>query len=411
MIRAGVGFSTALNPRTAAAEATAAALAQAGLSRANGALCFATPAYGAAYPMILRTVASQAHTREVAGCSSMGVIAGETEIESGSALAVLVFGGEEIHATRFFVPTLRGRAAGVAAEVASAVRSQLGKSNLLILFADTYNFEAEATLEALETELPGVMIAGGGASEDGSIGETFVFCGDTVSSNAVSGMLLAGDFELTVASSIACGLIGTAHRVTAARDNILIELDGRPAYEVFAEAAGPLAGDLRRALTYVFVAVPVYENAQTIERGEFVVRNIVGASEEHGVIAVAFQPRVGDTIGFVLRDAERSRQDLKAKLEELGDRLDSPPAFGLYFDCVSRGAGLYNIPGHDSAYIRRYLGPVPIAGFFTGFEIGSLAEQTSSAPILGRPRAGIGKKILKQRAPAACASPASRSDT
>ncbi len=381
MIRAGVGFSTALNPRNAAAEATAAALAQAGISRAQGALCFATPAYGAAYPMILRTVASEAHTREVAGCSSMGVIAGETEIESGHALAVLVFGGNEneIHATRFFVPTLRGRAAGVAAEVASAVRAKLDKSNLLILFADTYNFEAEATLEALGAELPGVSIVGGGASEDGSIGETFVFCGDTVSSNAVSGMLLSGDFELTIANSIACGLIGTAHRVTAARDNILIELDGRPAYEVFAEAAGPLAADLRRALTYVFVAIPVYENAQTIERGEFVVRNIVGASEEHGVIAVGFQPKVGDTIGFVLRDAERSREDLKATLDELSDRLDNktPPAFGLYFDCVSRGAGLYNIPGHDSAYIRRALGPIPIAGFFTGFEIGTLAEQTS----------------------------------
>jgi small ligand-binding sensory domain FIST len=381
MIRAGVGYSSARNPRSAAAEATAAALAQAGISRATGALCFATPAYGAAYPMILRTVASEARTREVAGCSSMGVIAGETEIESGHALAVLVFGGNEneIHATRFFVPTLRGRAAGVASDIAAAVRSKLGKSNLLILFADTYNFEAEATLEALGTELPGVTIAGGGASEDGSIGETFVFCGDTISSNAVSGMLISGEFELTLANSIACGLIGTAHCVTAVRDNIVIELDGRPAYEVFAEAAGPLAADLRRALTYIFVAIPVYENADTIERGQFVVRNIVGASEEHGVIAVAFQPKAGDTIGFVLRDAERSREDLKATLDDLNDRLDNkaPPAFGLYFNCVSRGAGLYNIPGHDSAYIRRALGPVPIAGFFTGFEISSLAEQTS----------------------------------
>jgi small ligand-binding sensory domain FIST len=166
--------------------------------------------------------------------------------------------------------------------------------------------------------------------------------------------------------------------VTAARDNVLIELDGRPAYEVFAEAAGPLAADLRRAIAYVFVAISVYENAQTIERGQFVVRNIVGASEEHGVIAVGFQPQVGDTIGFVLRDAERSRQDLKATLDEVSNRLkDAPPAFGLYFDCVSRGAGLYNIPGHDSAYIRRALGPIPIAGFFTGFEIGALADQTS----------------------------------
>jgi small ligand-binding sensory domain FIST len=377
MIRAGVGFSNLPNPRNAASQATAAALAQAGLSAATGALCFATPAYGAAYPMILRTVASEANTREVVGCSGMGVIAGEQEIESGNALAVMVFGGDEINATRFFVPTLRGRAAPVAAEIAAAVRPRLSKSNLLIVLADSYNFEAEATLAALGKELPNVPITGGGASEDGSVGETFVFCGDTVSSNAVSGMLLSGDFDLTLASSIACTPIGPARRVTAARDNILLELDGRPAYEVFAEAAGPLAADLRRALAYVFVAVPIYEGATTIERGQFLVRNIVGASEEHGVIAVAFEPAIGDTIGFVLRDAERSRQDLKQTLEELSARLTSPPAFGLYFDCVSRGAGLYNIPGHDSAYIRQYLGPVPIAGFFTGFEIGALGESTS----------------------------------
>ena len=377
MIRAGVGFSNLPNPRNAASQATAAALAQAGLSASTGALCFATPAYGAAYPMILRTVASEANTREVVGCSGMGVIAGEQEIESGNALAVMVFGGDEINATRFFVPTLRGRAAPVAAEIAAAVRPHLGKSNLLILLADSYNFEAEATLAALGNELPNVPITGGGASEDGSVGETFVFCGDTVSSNAVSGMLLSGDFDLTLASSIACTPIGPARRVTAARDNILLELDGRPAYEVFAEAAGPLAADLRRALAYVFIAVPIYEGATTIERGQFLVRNIVGASEEHGVIAVAFEPAIGDTIGFVLRDAERSRQDLKQTLEELSASLTSPPAFGLYFDCVSRGAGLYNISGHDSAYIRQYLGPVPIAGFFTGFEIGALGESTS----------------------------------
>ena len=121
MIRAGVGYSDAANPRTAASEATAAALAQAGLSRAAGALIFATPAYGAAYPMILRAVGAAAHTPEVAGCSGMGVIAGEIETESGHALSVIVFGGDEIHATRFFVPTLRGRADAVADELAAKV--------------------------------------------------------------------------------------------------------------------------------------------------------------------------------------------------------------------------------------------------------------------------------------------------
>ena len=57
-------------------------------------------------------------------------------------------------------------------------------------------------------------------------------------------------------------------------------------------------------------------------------------------------------------------------LEEMSARQLPPPAFGLYFDCVSRGSGLYQMPGHDSAYIRRHFGPAPVAGFFTGLEIG-----------------------------------------
>ena len=196
--------------------------------------------------------------------------------------------------------------------------------------------------------------------------------------------------------------------MTAARDNIVIELDGRPAYEVFAEAAGPLADDLRRALTYVFVAIPVYENADTIERGQFVVRNIVGASEEHGVIAVAFQPKVGDAIGFVLRDAERSRQDLKATLDDLNDRLDNkpPPAFGLYFNCVSRGAGLYNIPGHDSAYIRTRTRPGPDRRLLHRFRNRLASRANLAAPILRRPRADLGKEISANlrglRVPSSC---------
>jgi small ligand-binding sensory domain FIST len=61
---------------------------------------------------------------------------------------------------------------------------------------------------------------------------------------------------------------------------------------------------------------------------------------------------------------------LKLTLDELHDRSLVPPVFGLYFNCVSRGRGLYDIPGHDVAYIRQSLGPIPIGGFFTGFEIG-----------------------------------------
>ncbi len=376
MIRAGTGHSNATNPRNAAIEATTAALKQAGLRTADCAIVFASSAYGGAYPLIVRSVAEAAGTREIAGCGASGVIAAGREFESGPSLAVLVIGGGTIAPTRLFVPQLRGRSAEVASEIAAAVRPHLGANNLLCLFPDTYNFNPDPLIAALARELPGVTVVGGGATEDGSVGETFQFCGDVVSSNAISGMLFAGEFALNLGVANACAPLGPAHRITAVRDNIILELDGRRAWDVFAEAAGPLADDPARALTFVFAGIPLTAGADRIARGNFYVRNITGASPEHGAIAVAHRPKLGDTIGFVLRDGERSRTELKATLAEMASRNAQAPAFGLYFDCVSRGSGLYGIPDHDSAYIGQLLGLVPVAGFFTGFEIGPLGDAT-----------------------------------
>jgi small ligand-binding sensory domain FIST len=377
MIRAGVGYSTAANPRTAATEAATAALAQAGLRVADGAICFASSAHGGAFPLLVRIVSEVAGTREIAGCGGIGVIGGGREIESGTGVSVLVFGGSALTPARVFVPQLRGRAREVAEEIAGMLRPRLQASNLLCLFPDTYNCEPEPLLAALARELPQVVVVGGGASEDGAVGETFQFCGDVVSSNSVAGMLLAGDFEMNLGAASACTPMGPIHRVTAVRDNVIFELDGRRAWDVFAEAAGPLAADLRRALAFIFLGVPLKQDAERLERNSFQVRNITGASEEHGAIAVAHRPEIGDALGFVLRDGERSRNELKETLEAMSARPLNPPAFGLYFDCVSRGSGLYNIPDLDSAYIGQAFGQVPIAGFFTGFEIGPLGGLAS----------------------------------
>jgi small ligand-binding sensory domain FIST len=221
-----------------------------------------------------------------------------------------------------------------------------------------------------------VTLVGGGATEDGSVGETFQFCGDVVSSNSVAAMLLSGDFEIGIGAALACAPLGRTHQVTSVRENIILELDGRSAYAVFSEAAGPLAADLRRALAFVFLGVPLENSGERLQRGNFYVRNIIDASSEHGAIAVAHRPRAGDTVGFVLRDGERSRDELKATLESLKFTPQSRPGFGLYFDCVSRGSGLYNIPDHDAAYIGQYFDQLPVAGFFTGFEIGPLGKST-----------------------------------
>jgi small ligand-binding sensory domain FIST len=376
MLRAGVGFSVQSNPRTAAIEATQAALKQAGLRVADAALCFAGCALGGAYPLLVRTVAETAGTQQIAGCGSIGVIANGREVERGPSVAVLVLSSDTLQAQRLFVPQLRGRGIAAAEELAAMARPKLGTANLLCLFPDTYNFEPDPFLTTLAQQLPSATIVGGGSTEDGSVGETFQFCGDVVSSNSVAAMLLSGDFEISTGAALACAPIGRTHQVTAVRENIILQLDGRSAYEVFAEAAGPLTADLRRAVAFVFLGVPLDNGGDRLQRGNFYVRNIVGASPEQGAIAVAHRPRIGDTVGFVLRDGERSRNELKGTLESLQAGAESRPSFGLYFDCVSRGSGLYNVPDHDAAYIGQYFDQLPVAGFFTGFEIGPLGNRT-----------------------------------
>ena len=41
---------------------------------------------------------------------------------------------------------------------------------------------------------------------------------------------------------------------------------------------------------------------------------------------------------------------------------------GLYVNCVGRGRAFHGVPGLDTAYLRQHVGPVPIAGYFSGGE-------------------------------------------
>jgi small ligand-binding sensory domain FIST len=373
MLRAGVGYSTAADPAAAADEATAQALAQAGLKIADGAICFASSKHSASFGPLMRAVAERAQTPQVAGCGASGVIACGREIESGPAVAVLAVGGG-ITARRVFVPSLKGREVEAAVEVADAIRPGLGRANLLSLFPDSYNVNPEPFLEALESELPGVTVVGGGATEDGMSGETFALCGDAVSTNAVSGMLFAGDFEVNAGASLGCRLIGGPRRVTAVQDNILIELDGQPALDVLKQTIGPLAGDLRRAASMVYLAMGLDPKAERLEHGRYLIRHLIGFDEARGLIATVYRPEPGDLVGFALRDEAGARDDLKLTLEYMERGVRNPPAFGLYFNCVSRGSNLYSISDHDSAYLSRHFPGVPIAGFFTGFELGPHAS-------------------------------------
>lgn len=363
MLRAGAGLSTERDSARAAADATAVALESAGVGRADVLLLFATTPHGPGFTRATRSGGKVAGTEHVVGCSAAGVLAGDLEIEGGPGVAALVLQGD-FASRRFFVPLERGRPERVAGCIADAVGDKATPGAVLLLFTDSYNVEGEPLLRELASRLPGVRVVGGGASENGSVGEVSVFSGNASSSNAVAGVLLAGDLRATVGVTHAVRRVGRLYRVTSAHGNIVMTLDGRPAYEAFAAMVpASLLEDPRRAATVVLAGLSVGD-------GEFVVRHLRGLDPDRGAVALAAPVAEGQELFFGVRDPQGARDDLQRVLADQTAAWESTsPAAALYVNCVGRGRGFYGVAGLDTAYIQQHLGGLPVAGFFSGAEI------------------------------------------
>jgi len=157
--------------------------------------------------------------------------------------------------------------------------------------------------------------------------------------------------------------------VTRAQGHWVVELDGRPALEVYREVArGPLAEDLRRAAAFVLAVRPV-DGGGDLAAGAYLVRNVVGFAPEEEAFAVPERVKPGQRIALALREPETARDDLKRMLERLsGER----PAAGLYFDCCARAGGFLGPPGLEAGYLERAFGTAPVLGMFGSCEIGPL---------------------------------------
>ncbi|HJQ75537.1 MAG TPA: FIST C-terminal domain-containing protein, partial [Gaiellaceae bacterium] len=69
-----------------------------------------------------------------------------------------------------------------------------------------------------------------------------------------------------------------------------------------------------------------------------------------------------------VRDPGGARDELQRVLADQAAAWPGPPAAALYVNCVGRGRRFHGVQGLDTAYIRQQLGPLAVAGFFSGAE-------------------------------------------
>jgi small ligand-binding sensory domain FIST len=384
-MQAGVGFSGDEWAEGAARRATEVAMGRAGLARSDLALVFATTHYRAEYDPLLAVVQEASGATAQVGCSGLGVLTSDGEFEGEPGVAVLVLASERLRARPFLVATTPADTASPGQTIRRLIDPLPDGPRLMVLLPDPFSTQIPRLLSQVEEDPSNLPIVGAAASGGHGERRSFQWCGREVATQGAAGLLLSGEFALRLGVAQGCQPIGSPSRISRAQGNQIAELDGRPALECLRDTIAALSEqEAARAAHSLFAGIAREGAEPPIHQGDLLVRHLVGVDPGSGVVAVAQEVRPGQVVQFVLRDAKAARADMRRMLEALyAATRPLRPAFGLYFNCLGRGVGLYGDAQHDLTLIKEFFGDLPLIGFFGNGELAPVGGKNEAHSYTG----------------------------
>lgn len=190
---------------------------------------------------------------------------------------------------------------------------------------------------------------------------------NVVAEGGASGALFSPAIKVATGLTQGCSPIGPIHEITSVENNIIFQLDERPAVDVFKEDIGDLlARDLAKTAGYIFAARPI----RGADWGDYMVRNVIGIDEARGWIAIGDDFSDGGSLMFCRRDQSTARRDLDRMLLDLQARIgNATPRGALYYTCVARGPNMFGENDTELKAIQNIFPGLPLIGLFANGEI------------------------------------------
>ena len=313
----------------------------------------------------LTRAATVLRARTVIGCSAAGVIGGSQGVEATSSVSVwaAVLPGVRIRAFHLeVIRTPQGMAILGLPEGEEPDKAA-------VVLADPYSFPADGFVEQANDVL-GLPIVGGMATGMRGPGSTRLILDNRVVDRGAVGVVLGGPVCAQAMVSQGCRPVGPPMTVTASEANLLLGLAGKPALGKLEEVISTLPPeDQALASGGLQIGVAMDEYADDHDRGDFLVRGILGVDRARGGVAIGDVVPVGRTVRFQVRDAASADDDLRAMLVALRREFATVEG-ALLVSCNGRGSKLFTSSDHDVLAMRQGLSTSGVAGFFAAGEIG-----------------------------------------
>ena len=349
------------------------ARAQLRARRASLGLVFMAPRFFPHAAQVLEILRVHGQVQLLVGCSSPSVILGSEELEEngGVALGLFALPGADLKAFHFTQEQAEEANGPGYWHLETGIVPE--RTNGWLVFADPFHLDSERWLRGWTEAYAPLPVLGGLASGDSSEQQTQVYLDGQMFEEGAVAVSFGGDVGLHGVISQGCTPIGETWTITKVERNLIHELGNRQAYDVLVETFDKLPeADKKKTQGNL-----INEYLEDFQRGDFLVRNLIGANPRTGAIAINALPRLGQTMQFQRRDAAAATEDMVALLSRAKDKLGGASVFGgCLCSCNGRGRRLFGHANHDAQLVQRHIGPLGLAGFFCNGEIGPVGDRS-----------------------------------
>ncbi len=301
----------------------------------------------------------------IVGCSTAGEIGHDGVFDDGMSLVAIRFEQAHFRAVAAPLASMDGSVA-CGAELARALAAPDLRS--VLLFAPGVAINGSALIEGLAAGVgPQVTITGGLAGDGGAFKQTWTLLDDRLDSRQAVAIGLYGD-SVHVAHGSFGGWqpFGPARKVTRAIGNLLYELDGEPALEIYRRYLGDYAKDLP-ASGLLFPFAMLGEDHRDIG----LIRTILGIDEAERSLVLAGDVEPGGYLRLMHASTNALIDGaLAAALAAQGMLAAPRPGVAILVSCVGRKLVMGGRVDEEIEAVADVFGQgATITGFYSNGEI------------------------------------------
>jgi hypothetical protein len=305
----------------------------------------------------------------VAGCTSYA----EIDQEGGKTESVTAMGmkfGAGVSATTISATVQNGDSRELGQRLGSEAKSK--DASLVLVFPDGMAVNGTQFLLGLQDELGSSFpIIGGVAADLGEFKQTFEIHDRQVLTGGATVVVFTGSLKVTTAAKSGWIPVGATRRANKVENgNLCLEIDGRPALDLYEEYLGARASEMPGVSVEFPVGMVggVPSTQRMADDSILLLRAIKGVDRERRAIMFG-----GDLPeGAEIRMTTATKADVITGADEAGARVsDNMPkaTIALVFDCMARKVVLGPRYRDELKNTFAKLGNIPRIGFYTYGEL------------------------------------------